>query len=275
MKFRWLAATCVLTILACTTVARVTQAPVAAVGRLLLTQEQEEQLGAELAAEVRQREKILDDPEVQAWIAQVQDRIVAAVPEEDRNFEFETLVIDAPDTINAFALPGGHLFVYSGLIAAADSEAEVAAVMGHEVAHVTLDHPAQQLAARLGVETLRAIALGQTPGAIAQLGSGIAAQGYIAAHSREDEAEADRFGLSYLAGAGYDPQAMVSFFQKLERLEGESPNVVSQFFASHPSSADRVQQQEELIRSRRLRGGKTSIVGGFDEIQARLRTDEE
>lgn len=275
MSLRGLLFLCAIALLACSTVARVTQAPVAAVGRLLLPPEDEARLGAELAAEVQQREKILDDPEVQAWVKQVQDRIVEAVPDEDREFEFETLVIDDPDTVNAFALPGGHLFIYSGLIAAADSEAEVAAVLGHEVAHVTLDHPAQQLAARLGIETLAAIALGQRPGAIAQLATGIAAQGYIAAHSREDEAEADRYGLSYLSGAGYDPEALASFFEKLQKLHGDRPDVVSQFFASHPSPADRVEQQREQIRAQRLRGGKDSIVGNFDAIQGRIRSDSD
>lgn len=262
---------CLAALLACASVAKVTQAPVAAVGRLLLPAEEEKRLGDELAAEVRSREDILDDPEVQAWVGQVQDRLVQVVPPEDREFDFQTLVIDDPDTVNAFALPGGHLFIYSGLIAAADSEAELAAVLAHEIAHVTLDHPAQQLAARLGVETLQAIALGQRPGAIAQLASGIAAQGYIAAHSREDEDEADSYGLSYLSGAGYRPEAMADFFRKLERLEGERPDFVSQFFASHPSSADRVQRQEALIRERRLRGGEQSLVGGFDEIKARIQ----
>jgi len=269
MARRWIGAA--LLFLGCATVAQVTRAPVAAVGRLLLPEEEEKRLGDELAAEVRQREKILDDEQVQAWIGRVQDRIVGAVPEEDRKFPFQTLVVDDPETVNAFALPGGHLFVYSGLIAQAENEAEVAAVLAHEVAHVTLDHPSQQLAARIGVDTLRSIALGQTPGAIAQLASGIAAQGYIAAHSREEEAEADRFGLSYLASAGYDPRAMVSFFRKLERLQGAEPDVVTRFFASHPSPAERIRLQEDTIREQGLKGGATSIEGGFDEIRARVR----
>lgn len=270
MTWRFILIGCIGALIGCASVARVTQAPVAAVGRLLLPEEEEKSLGDELAAEVRAREKILDDPEVQAWVDAVQNRLLEAVPPEDQKFGFQTLVIDDPDTVNAFALPGGHLFIYSGLIATADSEAEVAAVLAHEIAHVTLDHPAQQLGARLGVETLRSIALGQTPGAIAQLATGIAAQGYIAAHSREDETEADSYGLSYLAGAGYDPQAMASFFRKLQGLEGSDPDVVSRFFASHPSPADRVGRQEALIRERGYRGGKESIVGNFDQIQARV-----
>lgn len=269
MTRRWIA--WVFLLASCATVAQFTRAPVAAVGRLLLPEEEEKRLGDELAAEVRQRERIVDDEAVQEWIARVQDRVAAAVPEEDRKFSFETLVVDDPETVNAFALPGGHLFVYSGLILQAENEAEVAAVLAHEVAHVALDHPAQQLAARLGADTLRAIALGERPGAIAQLASGIAAQGYVAAHSREQEAEADRYGLFYLTGAGYDPNAMVSFFRKLDRLQQSEPDLVTRFFASHPSPAERIQLLEQTIREHGLRGKATSHVGGFDEIQARLR----
>src|SRR5690606_19920307 len=94
---------CLAALLACASVAKVTQAPVAAVGRLLLPAEEEKRLGDELAAEVRSREDILDDPEVQAWVGQVQDRLVQVVPPEDREFDFQTLVIDDPDTVNAFA----------------------------------------------------------------------------------------------------------------------------------------------------------------------------
>jgi len=269
MARRWVGT--VLLLAGCATVAQATRAPVAAVGRLLLSEDEEKRLGDELAAEVRQRERMVDDAAVQEWIAKVQDRIAAAVPEEDRKFPFQTQVVDDPETVNAFALPGGHLFVYSGLILQAENEAEVAAVLAHEVAHVALDHPAQQLAARIGVDTLRAIALGERPGAIAQLASGIAAQGYVAAHSREQEEEADRYGLFYLAGAGYDPNAMVSFFRKLDRLQGSEPDLVSRFFASHPSTPERIQLLEGTIREQRLRGKATAQVGGFEQIQARLR----
>lgn len=257
--------------LGCATVAKVTQAPAAAVGRLLLPKGEEKRLGDQLAAQVEQQEKILDDPEVQGWTSRVGERIVAAVPEADRHFPFQIKVIDDPQTVNAFALPGGHLFVYSGLIAVADDEAEVASVLAHEVAHVTLDHPSQQLAAQVGVETLRNIALGYQPGILSELATGIAAQGYLAAYSRQDEAAADRYGLSYLANAGYDPDAFATFFEKLEKLQGSRPNAVEQFFASHPSTGDRIASIRSQIQQNGYDGGKTSIVGGFDAVRARVR----
>lgn len=255
---------------ACSTVAKITEGPATAVGRLLLPAEEEQRIGDELAADVKRQENILDDPQVQGWIQQVGERIVAAVPPDDRSFPFEFTVIDDPETVNAFALPGGHIFVFSGLILAADSEAEVAGVLAHEVAHVTLDHPSQQLAAQVGVQTLRAIALGFEPGIVSELATGIAAQGYLAAYSRQDESAADRYGLAYLAGAGYDPAAMASFFQTLERLHGQRPNLVERFFASHPDPGDRVQALERIAKEEGLRGGSSSIVGGFADVQRRL-----
>src|SRR5690606_31574280 len=103
------------------------------------------------------------------------------------------------------------------------------------VAHVTLGHASQQLAAQVGTETLAALALGNEPGMIAQLAAAIASQGYLAAYSRMDEQAADSTGLSYLAKAGYEPGAMAAFFRKLQGMESSDRNAVAAFFASHPS----------------------------------------
>lgn len=259
----------------CAQVATATQKPTAALGKLLLSPEDEKAIGDQLAAQVRQQEKILDDQEVQRYVGEVGARIVAAVPKDQQRFPFDFTVIDSPDTVNAFALPGGHLFVYSGLIAAADNEAELAAVLGHEVAHVTLGHASQQLAAQVGTQTLAGLAVGTYPGLITELAAAIAAQGYMAAYSRMDERQADETGLGYLAGANYTPQAMASFFQKLQSMDRSDHNAVAAFFASHPSPKDRVAEIETLIRERGYSGGRTSVVGGFQPIRNRLGGGQE
>src|SRR5690606_12528518 len=139
-------------------------------------------------------------------------------------------VIDEPRQVNAFALPGGHIYVYSGLIAAADSEAELAGVLGHEIGHVAERHAAQALGAQFGLQTLASLALGQNPSLIEQIAAGIAAQGYLSRHSRDAERESDSRGLQYLIAAGYDPTAMPAFFKKLERMSGGNPGALQQFF---------------------------------------------
>jgi beta-barrel assembly-enhancing protease len=254
----------------CAPIASVTRPATRAVGRVLLSTEEERRIGAQLAAQVRQQERVLDDPRVQSYVRRLGQRIVDQVPREDRRFDFQFTVLDAPDDVNAFALPGGHIFVNSGLIRAADSEAELAAVLAHEVAHVTADHPSNQLAAQVGLGTLQQLALGQDPGLAAQIGSTIAAQGYLAAHSREQEREADRRGLEYLARANYEPAAMARFFEKLARMSRTRPALVGDFLASHPAPGQRAETISSLIRERGYGGGRQSILGGFERIQAQI-----
>jgi predicted Zn-dependent protease len=252
-------------------VATATRPATRAVGELLLSPEDEKQLGDQLSAEVRQKEKVLDDPKVQGYVNTLGQRLVAQAPEEERPFPFQFTVIDAPGTVNAFALPGGHIFVYSGLIRAADNEAELAAVLGHEVAHVTSGHPSQQLASQVGLSTLQQLLFGNEPGLIAQLGSAITAQGYLAAYTRDMEREADKRGLQYLDQASYDPAAMARFFDKLAKLEGSNPNFVSAFFATHPNPGERAREVSSLIQSRGYGGGQQAIVSSdFQGIQARV-----
>lgn len=261
----------------CTTVAKATQKPTQALGELLLPPEQEKELGDELAAQVREQEPMLDDEEVQRWVQAVGKRIGDSVPAEhhDLPYDFSFSVIDRPDEVNAFALPGGHIFVYSGLLLAVEDEAQLAAVLGHEVAHVTLGHPSQHLAAQVGAETLRGLALGAYPGLLTEIASGIAAQGYLAANSRQDEAQADQVGLAYLADAGYDPEAMAGLFRTFQQIQGRDPGALELFFATHPSPGQRVEAIEQQIRSREMGGGQRSLVGGFDEIQRRLSVAED
>ncbi len=242
---------------ACGTVASATRPVAEPVGNLLLSAEEEEKLGDQLAAEV------------QSYVDRIGPRLAQA---SGRELPFRTTftVLDKPDEVNAFALPGGHIFVYSGLIRAADSEAQLASVLGHELAHVTAGHVRDQLAAQVGTQTLSQLALGQQPGVIEQLASQIVSAGYLAAYSRDAEREADSRGLNYLAAAGYEPSAMVGFFQELARMAGDSPGVVSQLLASHPQAGDRADRVRQLIQERGLGGGRGAVVGGFESIQAQV-----
>src|SRR3954471_22877144 len=103
----------------------------------MISPEQEQQLGAQLAAQVKQQEKVLNDPAVQRYVAQVAGLIVATIPASAKKFNFDFTVLDKPGVVNAFTLPGGHIFVYTGLLQMVDSEAELAGVLGHETAHST------------------------------------------------------------------------------------------------------------------------------------------
>lgn len=262
----------VLSVSGCSWVAQTTSKATEAVGRALLSPAQEKQLGAELAAQVRQETPQSKDPVVQQYVDSVATKVLATVPEKKRQeFRFTFDVIDAPNDVNAFALPGGHIFVMSGLLEAVDSEAELAGVLSHEVAHVVAGHPSQQLAAQVGVQTLGAIALGGNPGLIQQLAASIVATGYLAAHTREMEEEADTLGVQFLASAGYDPRGMSSFFAELARLQKSSPNFVERFVSTHPAPAERSRRVSALIAEKRLAGGQQTLVGGLDQVQQRVQ----
>lgn len=254
----------------CASVTRTVDRSTGAIGEVLLPVSEEVRLGNQLASEVNRQEKIHPDAEVQAYVARVGQRIAAASRDRRKGVTYRFTVIDQPNQINAFALPGGHIYVYSGLILAAKSEAELAGVLGHEVGHVTSRHAARALGTAFGLETLSRLALGEDPGTLTQLASAIAAQGYMSRHSRDAEREADDRGLDYLIAAGYDATAMPRFFQTLARYTGPS-NAISNFFASHPQPEERAKRLEQSIRSRRAAKGRAEIVGGFAQIQARLR----
>lgn len=241
-----------------------------ALGEALLPVAEEGRLGRQLAAETNRREKVHPDPEVQAYVRKIGQRIVKASGDRRKGIQYTFTVIDNPQVVNAFAIVGGPIYVYSGLILAAKSEAELAAVLGHEVGHIVGRHSARALGTAFSLEALTQLALGKDPGTVAQLASGIAAQGYLSRHSRDAEREADRLGLGYLIRAGYDPNAMPRFFQELAKM-GRSSNVVDQFFASHPDPGARAKDLQAEIRRRGSPKGKSEIVGDFAAMQRRLR----
>lgn len=228
---------------------------------LLVSPDQERELGKKVAAEVLKENKLLENPEVTNYVASIGRKLVRSSAKSPFNMTF--LVIDDPKTINAFAIPGGRIYVYTGLIKAAKSEAELAAVLAHEVAHVTNRHLAKRLVKAYGLQALAAAALGENPGVLSQIVSGIAIQGTLLKNSREAERESDIDGVVALSKAGYQPQAMVSFFRTLMAQEGKVPKVFG-FISDHPLTAERVQYLQQEIRQRRLTGSRT----GEAELQA-------
>jgi len=254
----------------CASVSKTANKGAATLGEALLPTSEEVKLGNQLAAEVTQDEKVLNNPAVQSYVNKVGQRLVASTGNDRRSgINYTFTVIDDPRQVNAFALPGGHIYVYSGLLQAADSEAELAGVLGHEIGHVTERHAAAALGAQFGLQTVTQLALGQNPGMLSQLAAGIAQQGYMSKHSRDAERQADQAGLRYMMAAGYDPNAMPTFFRKLERLGGSNPNALQAFFASHPAPGERAKTLSKEIAAKRATG-REEIIGGFSQMKAQL-----
>lgn len=207
--------------------------------------EKEIRVGRQLAAEIDQKAKFITDPVVTEYINRVAQNIVLR---SDAKIPFTIKVIDAPD-INAFALPGGFLYVNSGAILAADSEAEIAGVMAHEIAHVTARHGVEQASKGQLFQWLSIplIFVGGPLGAIVQNAANILVPLTFLKFSRGAEEEADRLGLQYMWAAGYDPTQMLNFFEKLKSKEKKEPGTLAKVFSTHPTTGKRLDKARALL----------------------------
>jgi len=205
----------------------------------LLSTQEEVTIGRGIADEIEAKEKVLDDPALQQYLNEIGQRLVAGV--ERRDVEYQFKVIDAPETVNAFALPGGFMYVYTGLMKFCDNEAELASVMAHEIAHVAAHHHGEALTRAYGIQLVSSIILGRNQAQAARIaGEFIGGMG-MRYFSRQNEFEADAKGMEYLARAGYRPGAMVSFMQKLAQADqGGGGSRLITLFATHPPASERI-----------------------------------
>jgi len=205
----------------------------------LFSKEQDVQVGQESAAQVRKQMTMVKDPFLNQYVSNVGKRLANAQEAKDSGFPF-TFEVVADPSINAFALPGGPMFINTGLLKAVDNEAQLAGVMGHEMSHVILRHGTNQatksqmiqLPAVLGSQ----MAGGSMMGQLAQLGIGLGANSVLLKFSRGAESQADLLGSHLMAESGYDPVQMAKFFQKLEADGGARG---PQFFSDHPNPGNR------------------------------------
>jgi predicted Zn-dependent protease len=207
--------------------------------------EKEIQMGRQLAAEIERQVKLLNDPTINEYVNRVGQNIVR---NSDAKVPFTIKVVES-DEINAFALPGGFFYVNSGLILAADDESELAAVMAHEIAHVAARHGTKQAskAELVNFASIPLIFMGGVGGFALRQAAGFLIPMQFLQFSRSDEAEADYLGLQYLYKTGYDPGAMVSFFEKLQAKEAARPGSVSKMFSTHPPTGDRIETSKKNI----------------------------
>jgi predicted Zn-dependent protease len=202
------------------------------------SRDKEMQIGRQLALEVEQQAKMVDDPVITEYVNRVGQNVVL---HSDAKIPFTIKVIDS-DEVNAFALPGGFFFVNKGLILAADNESELAGVMAHEIAHVAARHAMenQGKGAALQYGMLAGIIFGgPIASTVLQNGGGILGALSMLKFSRGAEEEADKLGVQYLYAAGYDPQGMSTMFEKLASQNKKKPGTLAKLFSSHPQSLDR------------------------------------
>ena len=236
--------------------------------------QQDVELGRQAAAEVRRQMPMLNDERTEDFTERIGERLVEVIPAEYRqpDFHYSFDVVNLRE-INAFALPGGPMFLHRGMIEASRSEAEVAGVMAHEIAHVVLRHGTVQATKgqkfQLGAiagQVLGAVIGGKT-GAVVSQGSQLTLGTVFLKYSREYETEADIFGAQLMARAGYDPRAMASMFQTIEKQGGSGG---PEFLSDHPNPGNRVQTINREAAMLQVQGGRGS-TGEMQAIHARLR----
>jgi beta-barrel assembly-enhancing protease len=243
-----------------------------AVADVLISPEQERQLGLQVKQELEQKQHVryLEDPTVTAYVQEVTGKILPFAKKDRPEVEWSVKVIDDPNTVNAFATPGGFLYVYSGLLVAADDTAEVAGVLGHEAGHVVARHSARQMVNAYGLQAITALALGQNPSAAAQIAASLAGTGALLAYSRSDEIEADEHGARYASAAGYDPHGIATFFEKLQKEGGSQPGWAS-FLSTHPATGDRIAKVNRYIEKNGLTGSGGRSGAELAKVKARLK----
>jgi len=230
---------------------------------VLLSAGEEVTLGEESFTQIRQKEKVSTNASQNARVQRVGDRIAKAVGSELPDAKWEFVVFDSKDA-NAFALPGGKVGVYTGLLSLAENDSELAIVMGHEIGHVIARHGAERMSEAMvisGVGSLGAAAVENQAGAekrqlFEMAYGGLATVGRVLPHSRGNETEADRMGAIYAARAGYDPRASITFWQKMAAQKaapaagGNAPAAggkLGSFLSTHPADAKRIADLKAMM----------------------------
>ena len=211
----------------------------------LISVSEEKQLGDKFALEIEKQHKVVADPQVQSYIESVGKRLLNGVRKEEFPYTFQVV---QDDSINAFAIPGGHTYVNTGLIKAAESETELAAVIAHEINHVVARHSTRQMTQQYGYSLIASLLLGNQ-GELAKIAADMFGKAGSMYYSREMESQADFLGVETMYKAGYNPEGMVTFFRKLAAAGEKDPGKLAKFFSSHPETMDRITSiQQEIAK---------------------------
>jgi predicted Zn-dependent protease len=236
---------------------------------ILIPTEQELAIGLSMSEQVEQQEAILADTVWRNYVSDVGRKIVAVCDRRDIEYHFR--IIES-DQVNAFAAPGGYIYFYTGLLRMMENEAELAAVMAHEVSHVVARHSVQRVQAAMGVALAYELAFGDDAGtainAAVNIGMGLLFAGY----SRGNERQADEYGIYYMHQAGYDPRAAVTMFEKLAAAGDSAPSDFFEGMArSHPETQERISNAHAQIAGYQpLRSGLVMNRNRYQKMLARL-----
>lgn len=210
--------------------------------------QQEVALGADYSAQINRQLPLLNDQATLSYTNQIGSQLAAIA--DPRGIRYHFYVVNS-DVVNAFALPGGYVYVNRGIIERADNLSEFAGVLAHEVGHVAQRHSIEQLQraqnANLGLNVLYGVLLGRAPSGVEQAGIQVGGTAVFAGYTRDAEREADQVAVGYLIRAGYNPNGLPSFFEELLSLQQRQPGRVEQWFSTHPTTQERVTNSRATI----------------------------
>ncbi len=212
---------------------------------VVIPTDSEVEIGKEVVKDVESKERVLNNSQVQNYVNDVGRRITNVCDRKDVKYSFK--VLDSNE-INAFACPGGFIYIYKGLMKQMDNEAQLAAVLAHEVGHVVARHSMKRLQAVYGYSILMEVALGEKLGQTAQQMVDAAAGLILLGYGRDNEYEADDYGILYAKKAGYNPKGMIQIFEKFKKMEGNPPNTFEKLLSSHPPAGDRINNGNKEIQ---------------------------
>lgn len=233
--------------------------------------EEEWQLGQQLERDLAGKLRFVTDSRAQSYLNDIGRRIVRQTELARLPWEFHLV---ADPAVNAFSIPGGHVYVNSGLVAAAANVSELTGVVAHETAHGVARHSTEQLTKAHGLNILATLALGNNPSVYEQLLAQIVGSGTMARFSRGAEHEADSLGVRYMQAAGYDPRGMAGMFAKLLAQRKQRPGSVERFFSSHPLTEDRIAAvNREIAQLPPASGRLVTTDSGFADFKRRAASN--
>ena len=240
-----------------------------------MTTQQEVQAGADYARQINAQLPLVRDQYTNQYINQLGRQIAAQA--DQRGIPYTFYVVNS-DAVNAFAIPGGHIYVNRGTIERADNVSQLAGVLAHEIGHVAERHGIQQAQRAQNANTMLGVLYGvllrRNPGGVEQAAVQVGGTAVFAGYSREAEREADRMAIGYLMRSGYNPNGLPQFFGKLQAEQQRNPSRVEQWFATHPMSAERVQNTQAAISATPGANSSRLVTDTreFQNFRARVRS---
>ncbi|MFC1725579.1 M48 family metallopeptidase [candidate division KSB1 bacterium] len=211
----------------------------------IFTTDEEVKFGENLSKEISKQNKVVTEGEVFEYVNSLGKKVETICDRKDIKYRFH--VIDDSASVNAFALPGGYIYVYTGLLLNLDNEAELAGILAHEVGHVVAHHSMKKLTQIYGYSLISGILLGKDPAFWQKLAGNLFTSMGILAYSRENEYEADSYAIKYMNTLNYDPAEMTGVFEKFKTLQTREPGSMEKLLSTHPTPSDRIANAKTLI----------------------------